>query len=258
MKHKKNIWLMGGFGNNLFQYLAYLKLKNKGYDVHFVSNLIKENFVTKFFGWKIHSPTILNFITTNSLNYFKFIKTLTILFISKLFKIRTSSIFTNNINNINNSVNIFGYFQERKFLESCEKEFSELNDIIPANSNLFFSDKSLTIHFRWGDSSWAKLNQEYYDKIIKLSHNYEEIIIVTDDIDMAKLKFKSIINLNFNNSNSVLEDFTILRNSSNLACAPSTFSWWAAQLSKTCKTVYMPKYIHNKLGHYAHSNLELI
>lgn len=249
---------MGGFGNNLFQYLAYLKLKNQGNEVHFVTNMIERNIVTKCFRWKIHSPTILNFVSSNSFNHIKFTKALINLGFSKLLKIRSSSIFTNTLININGSVNIFGYFQDRSFLESCENEFAELKDIMPNKSKVLFSDKSLTIHFRWGDSGWAKLNEEYYDKIIRLSANYEEVIIVTDDIEMAKLKFKSIINSHFSSTNTVLEDFEILRNSANLACAPSTFSWWAAQLSKTCTTVYMPIYIHNKLGHYGDSKLELM
>lgn len=249
---------MGGFGNNLFQILAYLKLKNEGYEVLLIDNLIKQNYVTKLLGWKIHNPTILNSIQTRCFNNFNLYFTLAKLFMSKIFKIKTSSLFTNNLTNIEDSVDLFGYFQSKEFLESCKKEFLEINEIIPNTSKSFYSENCLTIHFRWGDSNWAKLNQEYYDKIINLAHNYKEIIIVTDDINMAKFKFKSIDNLKFNISRTVLEDFTILRNSSNLACAPSTFSWWAAQLSSSCKTVYMSKFIFNKLGHYSSSNLELI
>mgnify|MGYP001971546569 CR=1 FL=1 len=51
---KKNIWLMGGFGNVLFQILAFNVLSKNNNSIFFVNVLTKKNTITKFIGWTIH------------------------------------------------------------------------------------------------------------------------------------------------------------------------------------------------------------
>ena len=59
---KKNIWLMGGFGNVLFQILAFNVLSKNNNSTFFANVLTKKNTITKFIGWTIHESLYDNLI----------------------------------------------------------------------------------------------------------------------------------------------------------------------------------------------------
>ncbi len=59
----KEIWLIGGLGNVLFQFLIGEIFVKRGYCVKYVDNLCSENFFTTFLlKWKIHDPEYLKFV----------------------------------------------------------------------------------------------------------------------------------------------------------------------------------------------------
>ena len=51
---KVTIWLMGGYGNQLFQYNYGEFLRSKGYDVSYNHYLLSRNITTRMLGWTIH------------------------------------------------------------------------------------------------------------------------------------------------------------------------------------------------------------
>ena len=58
----KNIWLMGGLGNVLFQILAFNIISKTSEKVFYVKTLTEKNHITKFLGWTIHQNLYNNLI----------------------------------------------------------------------------------------------------------------------------------------------------------------------------------------------------
>ena len=100
----KKIWLMGGFGNVLFQILAYNVVSKDNKNVFFVTKLTNNNRITKFLKWTIHQPLYNNLIDNNQRISVKFIPALIVVliaFLSKFVKSKNKtscfSIFCNKI-----------------------------------------------------------------------------------------------------------------------------------------------------------------
>ncbi len=254
----KTIWLQGGFGNILFQLVPALRIGQK--NVYLSTYLTKKNSISYFLGWKIHSDEYTNFFLKSKFNFNiirvnRFLAFIHIFFgfISK--KLKTPFLgyiyFNKNIqqNNIYNNSHYFGYFQNKIYLENHRKQLSQISNQLQS----VYSNKDLSVkcavHFRYGDSIWAKKNFTYYEKVkSKLLNKKYLITIVTDSKDEAYNFFKDLKNFKIV-SGEVIRDFSILISSDILYCAPSTFSWWAANCSKA-KDIFMPKQLEIKLGIY--------
>ena len=79
VKSTKYVWLMGGFGNVLFQGFAAYVLQERGNHVEMIDNLTRKSLITRILGWSIHD----NKINSSFLDGIKTKKTpSTILFIS--------------------------------------------------------------------------------------------------------------------------------------------------------------------------------
>lgn len=252
----RKIWLQGGFGNILFQIIPALKLN--GIEIQLDSYLTKNNIFTYFFRWKIHSPEFENFFMKSDFN-FNVIDThnpfvgfhIILGFISKKMKspFLRYFYFHNNNDEINflSKGNYFGYYQNKLFLQNhktqLEKIFKELRSVYYDQ----FLQVECSVHFRYGDSVWAKQNFDYYNKVkIHLLKQNIEVTIVTDSITEANNFFQELPNFNVI-SGEVMRDFSILLSSNILYSAPSTFSWWAANASLASE-IYVPEYLDLKLG----------
>ena len=254
-KPTKYVWLMGGFGNVLFQGFAAYVLREQGNSVEMIDNLTRKSLITKILGWSIHD----NKINSLLLDGIKTKKTPSIILFSLVFMNKLFGFFSNYIcifekkKDINNkSIHHFGYFQSVYFLLKNKQNFKSYclilrNKIIP-NVNLE-NNNSVVIHYRWGDSDWAKENVSYYKSVReclqKEYQNYEKLVI-TDDIKAAKSFFSNVTDVKIE-KNSVLQDFQKLCSSSIIFTSPSTFSWWASHIGIS-NLIYVSSIINDKLG----------
>ena len=256
----KKIWLMGGFGNVLFQILAYNVVSRGNINVFFVTKLTNKNSITNFLKWTIHQSLFNNLIDNNQRVNVKFIPaliTVLIAFLSKFTKSKNEiATFYNKNVQIKNGVskNVFGYFQDKEFLSENKKELFNLCDKL---RTLYSSSTKIPIvvHYRKGDSDWALKFSYYYDEIKNLLKKEKgTITIVTDSLEDAKYFFKDISCLKVIRSENALDDFKILISAKKIYCAPSTFSWWAAHCSDQEAEVIMPDFFKNNLGIYVNTN----
>jgi hypothetical protein len=249
------IWLLGGFGNVLFQILVSKVVSKKGKDFKFVKTLTEKNIITSLIKWSIHQPLYEKLISKD-----QFIKTsvLSAIFItsigaiSKIMKIRfnNTTFYSDKIKFTKPySKNIFGYFQDRFFLEQNKKQLLELGHDL----RIMYGSHSenIIVHYRSGDSGWAIKYNNYYSKIRELLKKESfKVVIVTDSKKEAELFFYELNNFEVISNENALDDFKILLSAKKLYCAPSTFSWWASHsLHKDSKVVF-PSALEKTLGIY--------
>lgn len=146
-----------------------------------------------------------------------------------------------------------GYFQSYKYFEDYKDEIIKNSFVgyIVCESYVFYYDlirnsKSASIHVRRYQYD-NLLDFEYYKKAINIISNKEEDIkffIFTDDILWCKQNFtdSSFIIVDVDNSNEIQELFLMSLCNHNII-ANSSFSWWAAFLSKqNDKIIIAPEY----------------
>jgi hypothetical protein len=210
--------LIGGLGNNMFQYaIANIVAEEKGY------NLTVEN-IHQLQSYFPAAVNITDRVTNNE----------------NILRVGYNSN-NNNIQNINldqiinhnGGVHFEGFFQKNKYYE---KYANKLKGIFSYNDNLYFKPNidDLIIHVRLGDYVNLKwnLSPDIYIKIIE-DYNllYKNCFIITDDPYNIVLKaFERIPNC-YIQSRTVLEDLTMLRYAKRVIISQSSFSWWGTFLS---------------------------
>jgi len=137
---------------------------------------------------------------------------------------------------------IKGYYQHLYYLEGLDliKTFGSL---IKKDSN----QPDITIHVRRGNAIplahiFHVVSEDYYKQILKKLPE-GKITIVSEDLEWCKefigknYKDREIIYQN----KSLLEDFSTLASTTEMMIlAPSTFSWWAAQLNSNKPKIIAP------------------
>jgi hypothetical protein len=257
-KHK--IYFLGGFGNVLFQLTLYISLKHDGYHPVIIDVLTKKNFITNFLKLNIHEAIFKEIANDLNIKFYRQTKIQTIFIIALAFVSKVSKrqilftyFFRDNFkkSNLVNSLNLFGYFQNKNFLESNKKHILTLSKTLQNRYNkINLNNQSIVVvHYRYGDSVWAKKCYDYYVSVKKRVKTKKSVIIVTDSINEANIFFSDLkVDSSQIINNSSLEDFSYMVSAAELYCAPSTFSWWAAHcLKENCK-VFLPFMIYKKLG----------
>lgn len=257
---------MGGFGNVLFQILAYNILQNHNIkNVFFVEKLTEKNFITKSIKWTSHQKLYRDLIPESQTVKVSLVYTCIALltgYLSKLsgryFGFSTFYIDDKTLDNTKISSNIFGYFQEKNFLKTHQKELQLLGEKIKdkyGGPNSY----DIVVHYRKGDSGWAVLHAGFYEQVKKLLKNESgNITLVTDSPDDAKVFFEEIPNITISNSTNAMDDFRIMLSAKKLYCAPSTFSWWAAHGLDTNSEIIAPKFLEDELGLYTRGIQKII
>jgi len=125
------------------------------------------------------------------------------------------------------NVSIYGYMQTFKYIEHCEdliRYYFEFAEVFAEP----YKD-CIMMHYRAYDAPFMyKLNGTYYKKA--LSHfPKRKVVVVTDNIKRAKEVIKGPYEFI---SNSPIVDFYLLSNADYIIGSNSTFSTWAAFLSK--------------------------
>ena len=239
MKFDHKIFLMGGLGNQLYQYNFGCYLESRGFKVVYSTLLLKKNFITKILSWTIHDFVLEKLLNKNisiDNNFFDFIY---ILFSKINFFNSLTSFYGVSKVPVNPSKYIFGYFQNKDFLKKIHFEIPNVNK----------KNKIVTVHMRLGDSPSIKQDLLFQTNTIE-NLQTNEVIVVTNDIFLAKSymleKFDNIICSFY--SEDVVSDFIFLSTSETVICSNSTFSWWACKISNFQKNVFIPQSLSSRLG----------
>jgi hypothetical protein len=228
----------GRFGNAIFRYLAAVKLMLKYKNLKYLPN---------------QNNNIKNYVIVNEQNIFAYL---------------------NNDIEINNNLLLDGYFQFDMYLDDKKNIIDFINkhkndhqiDTDYANKLFYMNeivddiilDKSkiydIVIHIRLGDfnSELNRIEYEYMEKLFEtIDFSNKRIAIVTERlyIDIDKIYLQNMINwFNKNNikinieTNDLLTDFNIMKQTKELVCCMSTFDWISAYFSTKLEKCYMPNY----------------
>lgn len=250
----------GGFGNQLFQYslAKHLELDKKfniipdfnffrTYKLHknyiqkigFKENNLKLHLSSSFFPNKLYPVSKIYLQFVNSCKFIKENENLNFINLNKYYC---------------ENLYLDGYWQNIKyFYKSAEKIKYIINNFLrqntKKNSNVFKYNKKknnyVMVHLRFKDYKKKKnlmkhglLDENYYLKSIKLLNGLKKnnkFIIFSDEISSAKKKLGFLKNKIFFDKKSISDPITTMyymTKCNDFIISNSTFSWWAAYLSK--------------------------
>ena len=248
------IRLIGGLGNQMFQYAAAKSLAKKlNTDVIIDTRAFK---VYKLHKYLLNNLQISSREATES-EYKKHrlymrlpSKILQKIGLNFIWYNEKSYSFDKNLRKLRGNYFLSGYFQSEKYFRDIadilEKEFNPRQKI--NEKNLIYlqkvqSQNSVMLHIRRGDyvknnanlSFHGLCSIKYYKKAIskiKKTIKNPKFFVFSDDLNWAKLNFgdnKSFIYVE-GNKNSPEMDLMIMKNCKNHIIANSSFSWWGAWL----------------------------
>ena len=254
--------LMGGLGNQMFQYaaaksLALLTQTKLKIDVSFLNDRTpRENFTYRDFKLDIFKLSF-QIATSNEIQRF-----LTKPFSNKKidrirqkynphFIVRENSVnFNTELFNQSHNTYLEGYFQSEKYFISFENEIRD--DFIfnrpEAQLNLEMVQKikdsnSIAIHFRRGDYISNPITNkfhgvcgiDYYKKAVESMNSKitdPVFFVFSDDIEWVKQNFKANGRVIYVDSSSESEDLQLMSICKNHIIANSSYSWWGAWLAR--------------------------
>jgi hypothetical protein len=218
--------LIGGLGNNMFQYVIARTIADaKKYNLH-INNI--EN-LQQYFSNVCNISERSN-VEDNTLNvgYNSCSKTVQYFDVSEALQHQ-------------GKISFSGFFQKSDFYK----------DQIVAARNIFNYDESnfekpsendIVLHVRLGDYvalNWF-LHPEIFISIIeRCKITYDKCFIVTDEPHNPMLHAFSKLENVYLKSQSLLKDFTFLKNAKRLIISQSTFGWWGAVLGNADQ-VFVP------------------
>lgn len=261
--------LMGGLGNQLFQYAAgrALSLHHQTelkfiFEDHY--NLAKRVVKIQHFniaGQFLKNGEAKDFFPRRRVKrrIFKFFN---LPYEGKIYREQYSFDFDNNLFCLPPDVLLYGMWQSHQYLSSIESLlYKELTLRAPserfkvAKENIKALENPVSFHVRRGDytnkkSGFVPLTREYYEKAnahFKASVQPFTPVIFTDDIEWVKealaFPYKPVFVSTFG-----LEDFeelSLMSACSHHVIANSTFSWWGAWLNPNKnKSVVAPEHWH--------------
>lgn len=238
--------LKGGLGNQLFQYTFGLNFPHQQvyYDLSSLKSSSRYYAISQLLDLKL--KLVDHHLPTNSFIDINLDK--------------TPSHFDPSLFNLRGNIHFSGYFQNYKYIDphiekikdAYQKKFSiaNLKNQLISSLSLTSSNKILGIHIRRGDYKNPKVRTihgivsiDSYMAIAKnLIREYDlyPIIFSDDDLSELCLPFKQI-KINTSNSPSDITEFRLMSACDYLICSNSTFSYWAALLSKNMQKYYIPK-----------------
>jgi hypothetical protein len=264
--------LMGGLGNQLFQYATAKVLSKKlnckvYFDLSFLKNFNSKNFTKRKYELDIYNLPI-TIIPKHEL-YIFFIKNIyNNIFIKKKYKniknkyINYTPIYDPNLIDLQSSTYLDGYFQSYKYFENIKLDlFNELNlfNFILEKDNLLniYNEikncNSVSIHIRRGDyANNSHINNihgtcslKYYNEAINYifkKHKNVKFYFFSDDINWCLENFHNSNFIFLNPSQIPSVDLYLMSNCYHNIISNSTFSWWSAWLNNNeMKDVIAPK-----------------
>lgn len=258
--------LMGGLGNQMFQY-AFAKSLSLKRKLPFKIDTKAFEF-DKLRDFELGIFNLQDRIaSTEEIEFSKKTKEskYSILFKKNFYKsaIKSDKIFTEKSLNHNSKIDFLpaeyfeGYWQSEKYFIQFEQEirndfamFIEPNSYYKELLQTATQTESVSIHFRRGDFiNNSQTNEfhgicslDYYSEAMKhMKENIGDVtfFMISDDIDWVKNEFKSEKDIFFveNDKGSDYEDMRLMSSCKHNIIANSSFSWWGAWLNENNKKV---------------------
>lgn len=260
------IQLIGGLGNQMFQYAAAKALsleKNQPLvvDISAFKTYKLHRFGLYHFATKLKFYTLFNKIIRNKLFY--------------RYKVYKEAKFNYDVDFFNQkdaNIYIEGYFQSEFYFKKYAKEIRadfEITTPLKDKTTYFITKMeqvaAVSIHIRRGDYLLHEVHntnkEEYYIKALKLIESKIKkpvYFVFSDDINWAKENFLPTFEthyIDFNDASSNYEDLQLMASCKHNIIANSSFSWWGAWLNKNPeKIVIAPKKWFND-GIYNYSDV---
>ncbi len=265
------VQLLGGIGNQMFQYAAARRLA-------FINNAELKLDITSFKNYKLRKYNlgcfniVENFATRKEIYLYRgfrnrkgFGRIYRVLdriipYHKRRYIIERHFHYDPDISRISGNVYLEGYWQNEKYFEDIKdlirEEFKIKHKIKKENEEIkkiITSNNSVSIHIRRGDYVQDPTTSKYhgicslgyyYDAMSKIADMAEKpyFFVFSDEIEWAKNNLKSSHPIIFVENNKDYEDLRLLSLCKNHIIANSSFSWWGAWLSKNRnKIVFAPK-----------------
>ncbi|TKB98237.1 alpha-1,2-fucosyltransferase [Pedobacter cryotolerans] len=269
--------LMGGLGNQMFQYAAARSLSSRKiyFDDSFLNknNISSEDFTARRFELhifrrlkvKILNPYAQRLLLTKNKKY-DFLKLLLPNSLKRICHIDDSNINENLSKKHQNEIlYIDGYFQNPTYFNEIRKSllnefaFPELDDKFTGLLNDIENSNSVAIHIRRGDYLKSKINEHhgvlplsYYKNAVKILEGKlidPKYFIFSDDPNWCKNNFAFLANKEIvSKENEPWIDMYLISKCKNQIIANSSFSWWGAWLNQFInKIVIAPKNWFNSI-----------
>ncbi|HUM50883.1 MAG TPA: alpha-1,2-fucosyltransferase [Chitinophagales bacterium] len=266
--------LMGGLGNQLFQYAAakQLSILNNAelyFDTSFFSTKPIDNIQRKFeldvfnIDYKIATDEMLHHFHGTEFNNTELVLTKLLSF-GKFKKYKFSKYgFDEHFLDLKGNYYLRGFFQSEKYFSTIKNiirdELMIEDKHLPLDTELVNriknSENSVSIHIRRGDyirnltsmDAHGICSKDYYVKSIKLIREKlgtDDIhfYIFTDDANWVRNEMNWNIDCTLISDKKPIEDFYLMSLCKHNIIANSTFSWWAAWLNKNeNKSIILPK-----------------
>ena len=247
LKTTIRIPLLGGLGNQLFQFAAGLAIAERSsVEIQYFEDLILSS---KMLGVTPRHVAIRSLISSEvaSIGKIKMLEMVLKKYTIDDYWLTDSAQKPLNLERISSNTRVVsGYFQSRfivdrvfdSVIESLKKSV-EFAKVIPKSQR-----NEITVHMRLGDklsprdlNFFGRTSVAYYlDGINELQKKdeFDAINIVSDEPELARrliqsagLKYK----FNFINGNNELEDLATITHSRGIVMSCSSFSWWGARLA---------------------------
>lgn len=253
MKKKNVVDLMGGLGNQLFQYAFALYLGN---DTILNSSFYDNDFQRKLLlcYYDIDLP-VKSINACDEEDLVSVVKRKLARIPSESFREKESFCFEETIKQ---GCWYTGYWQNENYITTLLKRGLECKKVLSPEAVDYIKvvtddSDSVAIHIRRGDYLSEKNKQlysiqclEYYYKACERLENIKghslHYYIFSDDIDWCKenfsddYKFVSVVG-----ADTDIDEFEIMRRCKHFIISNSTYSWWAAKLGKNSdKTIIAP------------------
>lgn len=268
MKRQVDVELMGGIGNQLFQYFAAASLATKfncefrlvksnrsQHEMFHVDSAIEDLVLTPQEGGTRVScfekhPRLTRILYSSAL------RSNTIAKVATVFGFYVDSQYRS-VRAKSKRIYLKGYFQRISSFDELSLFFIDITLREPSNwfneiVREIENNNSVGIHLRLGDylaldESYGRLDYDYYIQALSLlPQNHGKILIFSDDIELAKVYFAGISGFNFEyvdppGDSSAAESLMLLSKCKHLIIANSTFSYWAALFGKKGNMIIYPK-----------------
>lgn len=270
--------LMGGLGNQLFQYaagrhLAHLNNTDLYVDTTFLDSSVSNTTPRKY---ELDAFKVVNKIADEKLlhdfhgsDFSTRERMLTrIISLGKNRKYKFDAYgFDEQVLELKGNYYLRGYFQSEKYFKNItdiiRQEITIKDEFVPKDDELINqirNNHSVSVHIRRGDyirnlssmDAHGLCSKDYYTKSIEFIRRELgddlHFFLFTDDAAWVQKEMRWDINSTLIENKTTVEDFYLMSLCKNNIIANSTFSWWAAWLNiNPSKKVIVPKHWSNNL-----------
>jgi hypothetical protein len=258
----KVVRVIGGLGNQMFQYAFYLSLLKKYPDTYLD--------ISGFSNYKTHQFQLDRVFKLEKVQYFKpniFQKFIFYIFSKKLI-LQDTLYHPNALSLSQKYVYLDGYWNTEKYFEEIKSlvrsEFEIKSEIDKKNRELLqliSETNSVSIHVRRGDYLSTELNKKIYGNICTIEYykkaihyigskvNNPKYFIYSNDINWCKKNLNlDGIYVDWNSDpKESFKDLHLMSTCKHNILANSTFSWWAGWLNQNSeKLVIVPSRFFNE------------